>query len=519
MGSEVRGQPLSSTYESPAFVTFESHLYSTDSIFHTSIRPYSIPDLKKAFDYDSVRDSYAIERYKDSRLWNSVFNRNLVTFEEEDFAFTIDPLFDFQYGYETEEGKSTWTNTRGLLVEGSVGEDFAFSTRFYENQAVFPGPVHEYIRRRRAIPGQGWTRGLNNAYDYTNASGYISYTPGNYFNFQLGHGKHFFGDGYRSLLLSDHALYYPYFKITSTIWRFKYVNMWTQFNHPEEGVDPGINAYPRKYGSFHYLSFLAGKRWNISLFEAIIWQAQDSAGFRGFDPNYLNPMIWYRPIEYTLSSADNAFMGANLSFIAHDQVSFYTQFIIDEFRWREIKAGNGWHGNKFAWQIGMKSFNPFNIKNLYLQAEYNLVRPYMYSHYLTTQSYTHQREPLAYSYGANTKEFIAIGRYHYKRLFLDVKYNRAVFGLDTAGLNFGKNIFLNYQDRVSDYNNTIAQGLTTTMDQVDATLSFLINPSTNMNLFLAATWRRESNEQWENKYVWIHFGWRTSLRNLYYDFY
>jgi len=478
-----------------------------------------IPELKAAFNYDSVMDLYSFRKLKGKPVGESVFNKNVIRFKKGDFGFTIDPLFDFSLGSEKLSGENTWTNTRGILVEGYVGENFAFSTRFYENQALFPGYIQHYINTRYVVPGQGDARAFGEAVDYSSASGYISYTPGRHFNFQLGHGKNFFGDGYRSLMLSDHAIYYPYFRINSSIWRFKYVNMWAQFNQPDNGIDPGMNTYPVKYGAFHYLSFKGGKNWNLSLFESVIWQAIDSTGYRGFDFNYLNPMVFYRPVEHTLSSPDNVFMGVNLAISAHEWFNFYTQFVIDEFRFSELKAGNGWMGNKYAWQTGFKSFNLFGIPKLFLQGEYNMVRPYMYAHYLTTQSYSHYYEPLAYSFGANTFEYLILAKYNFKRLFINAKYNSATFGLDQGSENYGKNFFLNYRDYANEYGNYIGQGLTTSLQQLDASLSFLVNPATNMNIYVGYTWREESNAVETNTYSWISFGFRTSLRNLYYDFY
>ena len=512
-------QPLNLKYDHADWINIEQYLYTPGSMFHTSVRPYSIPEINQVVSYDSAINDYVIPRFRNGKVTQRIFNNHLLTVEENDFRMTINPLFDFSTGYERQEDKQTWTNTRGILVEGTVGEDFAFSTRFYENQSVFPGHIQDYIGKRRVVPGQGMVRGLNGAMDYASAAGYLSYTPGEYFNFQLGHGNQFLGDGYRSLLLSDHAIYYPYFKINSTIWRFKYVNLWTQFNHPDAGVKHGFNAFPHKYGAFQYLSFLAGKRWNISIFESVIWQAQDSIGYRGFDLNYLNPIVLFLPIENTTSSADNYTVGANISFNAHQQMTLYTQFLLDEFRFREMVAGNGWFGNKYGFQAGIKLFEPLNIKNLYIQAEYNLVRPYSYSHYLQVQSYTHFNEPLAYSFGANTKELIFRGNYHYKRFYLHIKFNHALFGLDQNNLNYGKNIFLNSKEYMNEYGNYIGQGLETTMEQLDGSVSYLVNPVTNMNLFAGFTYRTETNIEFDNTYFWINFGFRTSLRNLYYDFY
>ena len=47
------------------------------------------------------------------------------------------------------------------------------------------------------------------------ASGYISFMPHRAVNLQFGTGKHFIGEGYRSLLLSDNSFNYPYLRATS----------------------------------------------------------------------------------------------------------------------------------------------------------------------------------------------------------------------------------------------------------------------------------------------------------------
>ena len=70
----------------------------------------------------------------------------------------------------------------------------------------------------------------------------------------------------------------------------------------------------RKYTTTHYLSWAISKRVNLSFFDAIVWSATDSAGnYRGFDAQYLNPIIFMRPVEFSIGSPDNALMGLNLS--------------------------------------------------------------------------------------------------------------------------------------------------------------------------------------------------------------
>jgi hypothetical protein len=541
----LTAQPLNSIYENNTLVSFEKYAYGLDSAFHTSIRPYLVSDLKKTFNYDQALSSYYISKKGSSSpsaishepsaaevhpsalslppsAFNLIFNRNLIRLDKTEFGFTIDPLFDWGAGYDFKNDRNTWLNTRGFLITGYLGKDFAFATTFYETQAKVPGWIDSYVASRGNMPGQGRVKPFGDgAWDYANASGYVSWSPGKYFNFQFGHGKQFWGDGYRSLILSDHSLYHPYGLISTQFWKIRYVIEYAQFSHPDIDLYQGSGdpVYAKKYSTMHYLSFVPGKRWNISLFESIVWQVADSAYYRGFDMNYLNPIIFLRPVQFNSGDGDNAIMGLNLRYTIAKGIVSYGQFVIDEFKIKDMTTGNGWSGNKWALQLGVKSFDLFGVQNLNLQAEMNLIRPYMYSHYNLVQNYSNAKEPLAHPSGANIKEAVVIAKYNYKRLYFSTKYVWSAGGLDDDNVNYGKNIFDDPTTAPSEYGNFITQGVYTTLNQFDVSVSFLLNPATNANFFVSAVLRKENNVNYDKSYSQFIFGFRTSLRNLYYDFF
>jgi len=517
----IQAQPLLYKYENRSLVSFEKYVYDPDSMFHTSIRPFLITELDSTFRYTEKLKEFNLQA--GSKWKDILFNRNLIIIKGRDFSLKADPLFDFSSGYDFAQKRSQWINTRGALVEGTLGKNFAFATSIYETQARLPLWITNYVSLRKAVPGQGWFKSFDNgtALDFTNASGYISWSPGRYFNFQLGHGKNFWGDGYRSLLLSDCSYYYPYFMITTTFWKIKYVNLWCQFSHPDVVAYRGTGdaIFAKKYSAMHYLSFVPWNKLNISVFESVTWNAGDSTFHRGFDPAYLNPIIFFRPVEFNLGSGDNEMLGMNLRYTPVKGIVLYGQFVIDEFKIKEMLSSDGWAGNKYAWQAGLKTFDFLGVRNLDMQTEISFIRPYIYSHYTTIQNWSNAREPLAHPSGANTKEAVAIIKYNRKRLFFNLKYVWEGTGLDTAGINYGKNIFISPKTAPQEYGNRIGQGLYTTLNQIDATLSALINPSTNANIFISYTFRSEHNAKNDNKYSYFSFGLRTSLRNIYYDFY
>ena len=517
----LNGQPLLSKYNNRLLITFESFVYNPDSLFHTSIRPFMVPELNSCFRYNDNLTSYKINT--ESKWKEILLNRNLVKISGKDFTLNVDPLFDFEYGYDFSQHRSQWRNTRGILIEGTLGKDFAFSTTVTETQTRLPLWVMNYISRRWAVPGQGWFKSYANgtAVDFANASGYISYSPGKFFNLRAGHGKNFIGDGYRSLLLSDFSYFYPYFMITTNFWRIKYFVMYSQFTHPDLWWNTaGDRVFRKKFSTTHYLSIIPWNKLNISLFESVIWKPSDSTYHRGFDMNYLNPFIFFRPVEFNLGSADNEILGINLRYTPVKNIVLYGQFVLDEFKFKEFFSDNGWCGNKYAWQTGFRVFDLFGLENLELSGEFNLIRPFTYSHVTPEQNWSNAREPLAHPSGANTKEAVAIAKYNYKRLFFSIKYVNSAFGLDSANVNFGKNIFASHQSPTpGEYGNYTLQGLKTRLNQLDFSINWLVNPATCANVFIEYTLRSEKNSRMSNYYSFLNFGIRTSLLNIYYDFY
>ncbi len=281
--------------------------------------------------------------------------------------------------------------------------------------------------------------------------------------------------------------------------------------------DP-VLGYPKKYSVMHYLSWAATKRLTISLFDAVVWAAQDSSGYRGFDWSYLNPIIFLRPAEFSIGSAGNALLGMGASYIVGRHTVLYGQFMLDEFKFDEVRSGSGWWANKWSYQLGVKSFDVFGVKNLYLQTEYNRARPYMYSHGYVISNYGHYNQPLAHPIGGNFWESVSFVKYNYKRFFFSYEFQYALYGLDKNGLNYGQNIYDSYSNRAEDYGNYVGQGLKTTVNYHNIALSYLINPSYNLNFAVGFTYRSAVNDVETVNTSWVHVGLRTSLFNSYFDF-
>ena len=519
---------------------FDAALNQIGSNNHTASKPYNYAEVAKY--YDLKAENKKLIRNSDSWWTRKMFNENFVQIQGDGYWLTFNPILDIRLGKsEGNKSVSTFQNTRGVQVNGGLGEQLVFTTSVFESQGRFADYYNKYATSIHPqntvpatipagdpaiIPGIGIAKRFKtDAFDFPSAEANLTYTPSKFVNLQLGYGRNFLGDGYRSLLFGDGASPYPYFKINTSFWKIKYTNtyLWLKDVRQDAIVD---KTYATKFMANHYLSWNLSKKFTLGLFESVVWSNGNN---RGFDMNFVNPIIFYRTVEFTSSSkTGNAVLGLTGKYKFNNQINFYGQFILDEFSLGDIKAQNKSWKNKYGYQIGGKYYNAFNIKNLLLQVEYNRIRPYVYSHSNPLTNYAHNNQNMGHQWGGNFEELIAITRYNNGRYFADAKFTYGVRGLDfdiaTDQLNYGGNIYKDYEDdRAFNTNVKIGQGNKTTIFIADIQAGYLINPTTNLKLFGSFIYRNfsptiETTNVLRENTTWFSVGIRTDVFNFYFDY-
>ena len=455
---------------------------------HTSFQPINqsfirldtISDLSKSEQkYYLINISKSKKKPKHFFKWVSrtMAYENFMVVDTGNFYLTVDPLFNIEIGKDTEDnsGRSLYRNTRGVIIRSNIGEIFSFETSFYENQAVLPEYLDDYSSATGIIPGQGrWKRfKTNQGYDFSSAAANVSYTPAKFINFQLGTGKHFVGDGYRSLILSDASFNYPFWKIITTFGKkdqFQYTKLnasLSSVTRREEGSTSEA-LFQRKTMSTHYFSWLVTKWLNVGLFESTLWQTEDSNGTLPLQWQQFNPIIGVNTITTGFEDVNHTVVGGNLKIKLPFKTILYNQFVYDG-------------GSKYGYQVGVKFFL---IPYITLQAEYNNVAKNTYQSNIPLQAYTNYNESLAHPLGNDFDELVGILNLKYKRAFFQVK---GILTTENLSNSFSETAFFQYH------------------------LGFLINPKNNMSILLGSTFINDETN-------YLYFGLRTNLRNLYDDF-
>jgi hypothetical protein len=297
------------------------------------------------------------------------------------------------------------------------------------------------------------------------------------FQFQAGLDHNFIGEGNRSLFLSDYGVPSPFGQIRTRFWRVEYTVLYQFFREQLNG------QWKQKNGATHHISFNATKWLNFGVFETVIFQPKDTLLNRGYEVEYLNPVIFYRPQEYALGSSDNVLIGLSMTAKWRKHV-FYSQFILDEFSLTEWRANSGWWANKYGGQVGVKGRLEKNKHYWFYRLEFNAVRPYTYAHLTSGQNYGNQGSTLAHPYGGNFMELLAEFKFNYEKWHVDVFTSYSLRGKDNEGISYGGDIYQPYTLRPFEYDHKIGQGQAVNRFHIFVRMHYPIFKKTGLRAFI-----------------------------------
>lgn len=492
--------------------------------FHSAVLPYSRKEIVELLDSNQHQNAGKLSRIDRSHLvyfrevnheWvpeDSTEKRKPVlryffskkadalSYRDKSFDIHVNVAGNGALGQSSDQQGRMYMNNRGFELRGMIAERVGFYTFLTENQMAVPGYVSDWTQQYNSLPHEGFWKRINKKgeYDFFTARGYFTFTAARHIHFQVGHDRLHVGNGLRSLVLSDFGNNYSFARINTKVWKLQYTNVFANMKG-NIGVGPsgtpGSRLIPDKYVFFHRLGLNIGKQFNLGLFESIVAGRDPKYYPNGtrLDLSYLNPIIFYRSLEQNSGSPDNAGLGFDVKWNAWKRIQLYGQVFLDEFLLKEIRAQNGWWGNKYALQAGARYLDAFGIDNLDLQGEINYVRPFTYTHMSDYTNYTHYSQPLAHPLGANFSELIGVIRYQpHPQLNIvahGIWYQK---GLDRDGLNYGGDIFRPYFVRVQDYGNTTGQGRKQQIFLFDVALSY--QPWINVFLEFRGLFRKRGGE-------------------------
>jgi len=465
-------------------------------VSHSSIQPY----LENIQYYSDT----STKKYR-TKLGNKIFENSLLNVTQDSIQITADPLFNFTLGPKNNDlDYRYYSNVRGFKISADLSNNFSFETRFYENQFFYPLYLQKKSNQRTNPGGiEGIAFGIGraksfkgNGHDASLANGYLSFSPISEINFQFGHGRHFFGDGYRSLLISDYAPDYPYISGQYFLFEkkilYKHVTSWMKNLERIPAASTPEALFIPKSTSFNQLSYSPNKRFSISLFEGGVYQSFNAQnGFISPDLSFFLPIMGIKALD--IDTTNNIIYGFNWSFLFFDDLKIYNQIAFKSFNF-----SNGF-------QLGLKWINPLNISKSFINIEWNMSPSGLYSmrQGQGNQSYSHLGHELAHPLGSGFQELLIRGQFSYKMSFFRFNYNYANF---ITGYS-GNEIFEPLENLLFSINSENNRWF------LNTSIGVMLNKATNMEISIGHI-TRIYNSLAEN---YIFLSWRTNLKNDYID--
>ncbi len=518
---------------------YEKAIQHPDQEFFSGVRPFTSRDFSRS----GVTGDLSRFSPDSTRKFST---RSIIQISGKTWKLNANPLLDLSYTNDLYINSQYY----GLPVKGAIGIDLSLELGadwhlgYRRLQSFADGGYSDYIQITKprlsaqsflysdaffitANPGEGMNLHNNNNrsfYESRFIESWISWTPHKYFQIMAGQGKHFFGEGYRSLTLSDNAYNYPYLRTSTSFWKIKYTHLLAAPDNVMM-LDNGTVRTTRKFMAVQSLEMKLSRRLYASLTESVIWERTQTGGNKTWDLNYLNPVVFYHPINYSLNSMGNALLALGLKYKIRNSITAYGQFILDDFNFEGLRTGNGFFQNKVAGQLGVKAFDLFNLKGLIVLAELNMIRPYTYSNRQPGISYSHQAQALAHPAGANLFEPVLILNYMRNGATVEIKNTFLVSGNDTYYSHYGADI-LKDESRVNPYSygNVYLQGLRRHSLRSEIRLAKIIHQPTMltgeviMGTIVQPGFQHVTTLSYRPKQIlFVGFGIRCQLYNFYRD--
>jgi hypothetical protein len=436
-----------------------------------------------------------------------------------DFDLVINPILYVQPEYDHAlNNQFIHFVNRGISIRGRIGKSLSFFSSLSEEIQRMNTWNRLYFRDFDVIPGRTFiytnappTPSDTAYFSYWDHTAYIAFQTEKYFDFQFGHVTHRIGNGFRSFMRSDFSPNNLSLRSNLRIWKINYTNIWG-YLYDYLPFTSRQNVIPKKYFATTHLSMNVTKNLNIGLFETTVFNRDSGYEHTGYDPQYLNPIIYYNAIDNARNSPDKNIIGIEFKYNFLRHFSLYGQFVLSELNFKQRFTETGWWGNKECYQLGIKYIDVLGISNLDIQVEYNQANPYSYTSFDPRNAYTNYNQPLAHPLGANFRETVILSKWQpLDRLLLSNHFIYQMVGNDTNQSNWGRNIGLSYDTRMMDYNNVIGQGVRNEIFIFQQNVTWM--PKHNLFIDLQFVYRKQTAaiDYFDSNTIYLSLGIRLNI--------
>ncbi len=338
-------------------------------------------------------------------------------YDSERFKISLRPILGVEEG--SIKGNAYYRRWNGFNIWGYLTENIGFEARFRDN--FEKGSYFDSLKVFTPETGINKITPEENSVDYSEVSAAITYSwDWGYITARKGFtvwGNELQGN----LVLSDKAPSFPYIalslKLTSSL-TFYYMHAWlasdvidsTTVYPTDWTIDRYL--YRNKYFASHSIFYTPGNGIRLSLGESIVYSDR-------LEPVYFIPVMFFRAADHYLSNRYNE-AGGNAQFFFNlnwenilPGTGVYGTLFIDEISLGDVFDREN-HRNQLGYNIGVKKIVS-RTANIYYAAEYTRIYPFVYMHFIPTQTYQNGSYDMGHWIGQNSDMFYQSLTYYPRR--------------------------------------------------------------------------------------------------------
>ncbi len=382
-------------------------------------------ESSKRIDFSGIQSADSINNNSKFIIQNSSligfdqFGRwRLFSYSSDLLKVNVSPILGIQMG-KNDGAKQTHT-WNGVSLYGYLTDKIGFSFSFRDNDES--GDNIDRTKSFTPQTGGVVNKRTGNSIQYSEVHANIS-TDWSWGEVTI--GKDFLNWGYGEsglLVLSDKAPSFPFIRLDlhPTNWlRFNYIHAWLNSDvidsvasYPTYRAGKIRDVFRNKYLASHTLTLTPLKGLDVSLGESIVYSDK-------LEISYLMPIMFFRLADHYLSNGNND-AGSNSQFFLGvssrnhiKNTHLYGTWFIDEFTLSGAFNAQK-RRNQFGFTVGA-SVTDLPVENLTTTVEYTRINPFVYSHYIPTQTYESSSYLMGHWMGYNADLIYASLNYRFMR--------------------------------------------------------------------------------------------------------
>lgn len=254
---------------------------------------------------------------------------------------------------------------------------------------------------------------------FNNTEGYLT-ADMDLVRFKIGRDVKTIGYGPVKYILGDNIPAIDHFSMDMNYKGFSYSYMHGKLlgtlGRIVDPVEGEINTAGSKYFAYHRASFNS-RHISLGAGEVVVYSRRE------IDMAYLNPFAFYKSLEHSNQDRDNSMMFADISNNSIPGLRLTASLMLDDMS--TAKIGKGWYGNQTTWSFSLYSSNLYTLLPLDLSFQYVRIEPYVYTHRIKDNSFTHLGSTLASPLRPNSSNIFLKANYMPRydlKLTLDASY-------------------------------------------------------------------------------------------------